>query len=105
MFEGGSLPEFLKLKASRHAEDRAKFARLRQRAKAINFGIPGGQGAASLQIYAKSAYGVELTLQEAKSFREKVIYKVYPELSRYLFEDKKFVQVRDFFLLCFFLSF
>ena len=53
----------------------------RQRAKAINFGVPGGLGAASLVTYAKQSYGVELTLQEAKEFRHQLITQIYPELS------------------------
>ena len=50
MFEGVTLAEFEKLKKSDKEEDRIRFAEKRQRAKAINFGIPGGQGAASLQV-------------------------------------------------------
>ena len=38
----------------------------RQRAKAINFGVPGGLGAASLVSYAKHAYGVALTIEQAR---------------------------------------
>jgi len=56
----------------------------RQRAKAINFGVPGGLGAASLVSYAKHGYGVEMTLEEAQQFRQKLITQVYPELSAYL---------------------
>ena len=50
MFEGVTLAEFEKLKKSDKEEDRIRYATKRQRAKAINFGIPGGQGAASLQV-------------------------------------------------------
>jgi len=92
MFEKMALEEFLKLKSSPDPDQRKRYANLRQRAKAINFGIPGGQGAAALQGYALSAYGVELTLEEARLFRQKVVYKVYPELSRYLYEDKRHIQ-------------
>ena len=53
----------------------------RQRAKAVNFGVPGGLGAASLVTYAKQAYRVELTLKQAKAFRHQLITKIYPELS------------------------
>jgi len=46
-----------------------------------NFGVPGGLGAASLVAYAKQSYGVELTIKQAKSFRQQLITQVYPELS------------------------
>jgi len=56
----------------------------RQRAKAINFGVPGGLGAASLVTYAKQSYDVELTLKQAKAFRLQLINRVYPELAAVL---------------------
>jgi hypothetical protein len=56
----------------------------RQAAKAINFGVPGGLGAARLVGYAKQQYGVELSLDSARSFRSFLIEEVYPELSLYL---------------------
>jgi DNA polymerase I-like protein with 3'-5' exonuclease and polymerase domains len=56
----------------------------RQRAKALNFGIPGGLGAASLVTYAKQSYGVELQIEQAKAFRQKLITRIYPELAAYL---------------------
>ncbi len=40
----------------------------RQRAKACNFGFPGGMGAVSFQGYAKG-YGLELTLDEANKLK------------------------------------
>lgn len=40
----------------------------RQRAKASNFGFPGGMGAVSFMAYAKG-YGVNLSLEEAESLR------------------------------------
>ena len=87
MFEGMSLEEFMLLKESDRAEDRDLFDLLRQRAKVLNFGIPGGLGAASLVAYAKSTYGVTLTLEEASEFRRRLIEEVYPELSLYLSDD------------------
>ena len=86
MFEGIELEAFMKWRDGT-PEQRERFKALRQRAKAINFGIPGGEGALALQEYALSAYGVEITLDESKTFRELLIRKVYPELSLYLFED------------------
>lgn len=43
----------------------------RQAAKAMNFGLIYGMGAKGFQIYAKSTYGVVLSLKEAISFRNK----------------------------------
>jgi len=56
----------------------------RQRAKAINFGVPGGLGATSLVAYAQQSYGVELSLAQAKAFRHQLITQIYPELSAIL---------------------
>jgi hypothetical protein len=56
----------------------------RQRAKAINFGVPGGLGAASLVAYAKQSYSVQLSIDEAKEFRQWLITQIYPELDPYL---------------------
>jgi hypothetical protein len=96
MFEGVSLDEFMSWKSSEREELRHRFEQLRQRAKAINFGIPGGQGAAALVEYALSSYGVELSLEQARRFRERLITQVYPELSHYLFEDRRFVDTLAF---------
>lgn len=87
MFEKVPLDQFMTWKTSEDPVQRSRFKNLRQRAKAINFGIPGGEGAQALQEYAKSAYGVTLTIEESQQFREALIRKVYPELSCYLFED------------------
>jgi DNA polymerase-1 len=42
----------------------------RQRAKAFNFGAPGGMGPVGLQRYAKKAYGVILSMEDAQRFHE-----------------------------------
>jgi DNA polymerase I-like protein with 3'-5' exonuclease and polymerase domains len=68
--------------------------RHRQRAKAINFGTPGGLGTASLVSYAKQSYGVELTINEAKQFRQRLITEIYPELGVYL-KDEPFRLLAD----------
>ena len=75
-----------------------------QRAKAINFGIPGGQGARGLQTYALSSYGVRLSLAQARLFRMKMIKEVYPEIGMYLYQvGFDFLSPRPFcvlFLVC-----
>lgn len=60
----------------------------RQRAKAVNFGVPGGLGAPSLMSYAKQSYGVQLTTEQAKAFRRRLIREIYPELSSYLRDNQ-----------------
>jgi hypothetical protein len=87
MFEGLALDEFMALKASKNPLERELYATLRQRAKVVNFGIPGGLGPATLVAYAFSTYGVALTLEEAGNFRQRLIEEVYPELGLYLAAD------------------
>ena len=87
MFEGMEPNAFLTLAKSEHVEDRERYDTLRQRAKVLNFGIPGGLGAASLVSYARSTYGVMLTLEQASKFRDRLIQEVYPELGVYLADD------------------
>ena len=45
----------------------------RQQAKAVNFGVPGGLGAASLVSYAKSTYGVDMPLEQAKELPQPAV--------------------------------
>lgn len=56
---------------------------LRQLAKAVNFGLPGGLGPRKFAQYAKRSYGVALTVQEARKVRQDAL-KVDPELCKYL---------------------
>lgn len=77
---GLSLEQFSELPAADQKQHR-------QRAKAINFGVPGGLGAASLVTYARHSYGVQLTIEQARQFRQQLIERVYPELRAYLRDD------------------
>jgi DNA polymerase-1 len=79
-FAGLSLEEFFELPTQQQKD-------LRQKAKALNFGIPGLLGARSLVAYAKQSYGVTISEDEAEEFRRQHINEVYPELGDYLEED------------------
>src|SRR5262249_48555785 len=59
-----------------------------QAAKPVNFGVPGGLGAASLVAYARQVFNVAMSLEQAQAFRAKLVTEVYPELDRYLSEDR-----------------
>jgi hypothetical protein len=61
--------------------DRDLYVEKRQAAKALNFGIPGGLGIRELQRRALEDYGVELSQEEAKQFKETLITETYPELN------------------------
>ena len=52
----------------------------RQAAKAVNFGLIFGMGAAGLQQYAAQSYGVDMTLEEARRFRDS-FFEAYPGIS------------------------
>lgn len=80
LITGMPLDAFMALKLT----DPDRFKDLRQKAKALNFGIPGGMGGTSLMEYAQANYGVILTLEQASEWREKVISEIYPELALYL---------------------
>ena len=60
----------------------------RQMAKAVNFGLLFGQGAAGLQRYAKGSYGVDLTATEAEKART-AFFRAYPGLSRWQTETRR----------------
>jgi len=87
MFEGVSFPEFMSWKSNPSLELQQKYNQLRQRAKAINFGIPSGLTSVGLSLYAKSEYGILLELSDAENFRKTLITQVYPEIGYYLRES------------------
>jgi len=75
--------QFMKMKeADKKSYEKARFA-----AKAVNFGVPGGLGARALAAYAETTYGVTMSLNDAREWRNTLITKTYPELSRYLSYD------------------
>ena len=53
----------------------------RQAAKAVNFGLIFGMGAAGLQQYARQSYGVDMTLEQAASFRDS--FRAYPGIAQW----------------------
>ncbi len=55
----------------------------RQKAKAANFGFPGGLGAPAFREYASTSYGVDITLEESSELRQKWI-EAFPEMKNYL---------------------
>ena len=55
---------------------------LRQAAKAVNFGLIYGMGAAGLQQYSKQSYGVDMTLVQAEKFREN-FFRAYPGIAEW----------------------
>lgn len=59
--------------------------RLRQAAKAVNFGLPGGLGARTLAKYARTTWGVSLSEEEARQARQAVLNRD-PQLREYLTE-------------------
>lgn len=52
----------------------------RQAAKAVNFGLIYGMGAAGLQQYAGQSYGVAMSLEEATRFRRR-FFEAYPGIA------------------------
>lgn len=80
MFAGVSLEEF---------EGLSERKELRQKAKAINFGFPGGLGSKTLVAYLKQSYGVDITKDEAVTFRKMLTEQIFPELKTYLSSRQK----------------
>jgi DNA polymerase-1 len=62
----------------------------RKKAKAVNFGFVYGMGWRKFKVYAKEKYGVVLTDEEAKLYRER-FFKLYPGLLRWHRKCRKLV--------------
>lgn len=75
---GINYAEGLLRKATRDTD----FLAMRFRAKAANFGFPGGLGAESFRAYAK-AYGVDITYDEARDLKDGWFF-AWPEMRDYL---------------------
>ena len=55
----------------------------RQKAKAINFGKPGGMGVKTLTAYAKTSYGIQLDEEEAQEL-DRAWFDEFPEMEEFL---------------------
>jgi len=82
---GNILGKYQKLEWDPLDKDHPVTAALRQRAKAVNFGAPGGLGPATLVAYAMN-YGVMLTLAEAQELIE-LWFEHFPEMRDHLQSD------------------
>ncbi|MBN1669492.1 MAG: hypothetical protein JXR37_00560 [Kiritimatiellae bacterium] len=67
----------------------------RQKAKALDFGLPAGMGTPMLTQYAKQNYGVALTQAEAEHWKD-TWFRLFPEVKRYLREDGHTVVIQPF---------
>jgi len=54
----------------------------RQLAKALNFGLPGGLGSQTFSDYAKTSYGVDVSVEKAQALKDRWLDS-YPEMKRY----------------------
>lgn len=63
-------------------------AQERQAAKAVNFGLIYAMGAAGLQQYSSQSYGVDMTLEQAETFRKR-FFSAYTGIARWHSELKK----------------
>lgn len=61
---------------------RAFWKKWRTFAKPTNLGYPGGLGPRKMVSYAKSTYGIDITVEEAEMFRQ-VWYSTFPEAPAY----------------------
>ncbi|MBL8797631.1 MAG: hypothetical protein JNM56_27270 [Planctomycetia bacterium] len=98
MMLGVSAAEFQTWKGNKRVEHGAalqdRYEAARQAAKAVNFGVPGGLGAGRLQEYARHTFGVQLSLEEARAKRGRLM-TIYRELDAYLSEDTSVILARN----------
>lgn len=66
----------------------------RQAAKAVNFGLIYAMGARGLQGYAKSVYGIDLSLEEAELFRNR-FFSAYRGIAKWHERMKKATDVKE----------
>ena len=64
----------------------------RQKAKAIDFGLPGGMGVRGLLEYAAKSYGVQLALEEAAQWRTAWL-ALFPEMQVYLHDEDRLAKL------------
>ncbi|MBW2672102.1 MAG: hypothetical protein JRD89_01635 [Deltaproteobacteria bacterium] len=77
----GALIESIDLEWARENPKHPTVKQARQRAKAGNFGIPGGMGAKGFQAYAKG-YGLELDMTEARHIFDSY-FEAWPEVREF----------------------
>ena len=66
----------------------------RQAAKAVNFGLIYAMGAKGLQGYAKSVYGIDMSLEEAELFRDR-FFKAYKGIAAWHAYSKRNTNVQE----------
>lgn len=86
--------EFIDWKSSDDAKLTKMFEDIRGRAKAGNFGLLYGMGAAGFQKYAWASYGLKLTLEEAENIRD-LFFETYPGLLAYHDKQRKLVKMHN----------
>jgi DNA polymerase I-like protein with 3'-5' exonuclease and polymerase domains len=62
----------------------APYKNMRQQSKAVNFGAPGGLGPPALSEYARTTYGVAMTIPECKAFLDRFKKQIWPDVGLYL---------------------
>lgn len=73
----------------------SEYDMVRQGGKVINFGLIYGMGAPGLVEFARTTYGVDLTLKAAKEARE-VFFKTYPGLINWHDDYKRMAKAHGF---------
>ncbi|HEY0818095.1 MAG TPA: DNA polymerase [Rhizobacter sp.] len=85
----------LKAAATKGSPEEKRIKMIRQGGKAGNFGLIYGMSAAGFQNYARIAYGVHMTLQEAEAFRN-AFFAEYPGLLQWHERFKKHAHMHGF---------